>query len=183
MKQTRKRDREKGQRGRKSVLHRRAPSAGRWQSTANVSGSSLFFKKYTLLISLQPSAHITVGTTSSRSISLSWYLSTHGFGVVLTFLLNRIALFWRLDVSLRPSGLLAPSECKAFSSPLSLTALSSFSSGAMTSKPDFSSAEPSEMLCSVGFMSWRICNAGIVGLLSAEFPYNEKTSRRTAEVV
>ena len=181
MKQTRKRDRGRGQRGRKDVLHRRAPSAGRWQSTANVSGSSLSLKKYTLLISLQPSAHITVGTTVSRSINLSWYLSTHGFGVV--FLLNRIALFWRLDVALRPSGLLVPSECKAFSSLLLLTAMSSFSSGAITSKPDFSSAEPSEMLCSVGFMSWRICKVGIVGLLSAEFPYNEKTSRRTAEVV
>ena len=171
----------RGQRGRKGVLQRGDPSAGRWQSTANVSGSSLSLKKYTLLISLQPSAHITVGTTVSRSINLSWYLATHGFGVV--FLLNRIALFWRLDVALRSSGLLAPSECKAFSSLLLLTAMSSFSSGAITSKPDFSSAEPSEMLCSVGFMSWRICKVGIVGLLSAEFPYNEKTSRRTAEVV
>lgn len=180
MKQTRKRDRGRGKRGRKGVLQRRAPSAGRWQSTANVSGSSLSLKKYTLLISLQPSAHITVGTTVSRSINLSWYLSTHGFGVV--FLLNRIALFWRLDVALRPSGLLAPSECKAFSSLLSLTAMSSFSSRAITSKPDFSSAEPS-VLCSVGFMSWRIRKVGIVGLLSAELPYNEKTSRRTAEVV
>ena len=43
----------------------------------------------------------------SLSINLSWYLSTQGFGVVL--LLNRIALFWRLQVTLRPSGPLAPS--------------------------------------------------------------------------
>ena len=60
--------------------------------------------------------------------------------------------------------------------------MSSFSPGAVTSKPDFSLAEPSEIPCSVAFMSWRIYNVGIVGLLSAEFPYNEKTNRKTAEV-
>ena len=85
----------------------RVPPLARLQSTTNVKGWSLFFKKYTLLIYLQSSAQITVSTTMSRSINLSWYLSTQGFGVVL--LLNRIALFWPLDVALRPSGPLAPS--------------------------------------------------------------------------
>ena len=78
------------------------PPLARLQSTTNVKGWSLFFKKYSLLIHLQPSAQITVSTTMSRSINLSWYLSTQGFGVVL--LLNRIALFWRLHIALRPSG-------------------------------------------------------------------------------
>ena len=85
----------------------RVPPLARLQSTTNVKGWSLFFKKYTLLIYLQPSAQITVSTTMSRSINLSWYLCTKGFGVVL--LLNRIALFRRLHVAPRPSGLLAPS--------------------------------------------------------------------------
>ena len=80
----------------------RVPPLARLQSTTNVKGWSLFFKKYTLLIYLQPSAQITVSTTMSRSINLSWYLSTQGFAVVL--LLNRIALFWRLHVAPRPSG-------------------------------------------------------------------------------
>ena len=88
------------------VTHR-VPQLPRLQSTTNVKVWSLFFKKYTLLIYLQPSAQITVSRTMSRSINLSWYLSTQGFGVVL--LLNRIALFWRLQVTLCPSGPLAPS--------------------------------------------------------------------------
>lgn len=88
------------------VTHR-VPQLPRLQSTTNVKVWSLFFKKYTILIYLQPSAQITVSRTMSRSINLSWYLSTQGFGVAL--LLNQIALFWRLHIALRPSSPLAPS--------------------------------------------------------------------------